>query len=608
MSPSRSAKSLLTRLTRPLTALGRRPSADDEIAAGLEQALAAAADDAPPAEAFDDNVVAEDFSLTLDQMLAEDAGAFQLKLHIISLVQFREAVGDKWKRLSEKAMLIAEGVIAQHLGPGNASGRMGQDFFVLLFRAVPPEEGRRRAHLIVRELGARLLGDQFVAGDEPLALAAEISVAEALDSSGGINPEALDRSVAEERARIEAAAPAKRAEARMVSAADRRIEDRLVPEGMSGIAAASGATDWKKNGTDGAAGRIEPKWGDLPDQGDGAGPATWREQTRPTEGGTDEPKWRDLSRPAPAEGDAPQWRDLPERASERAGADPDWGALAGGPRRPADEPAWLNLAPGLDVTPPAPAPDLPPGAQVGLRWRPTWIARPEESIGAYLARIHRRDPPHATVHDGSLAYPEEGGETAFRLDRALIGAVGRLLGAATAPTARLILPLHWASVADARRLTLLAPLGGLGDARRAALAFDLFGVPDDVSRHDLGVVIQALRPLAGSMLLRVPPDRPRAPRAADCGADAIGLDLDQLGPGWQERPDLLASLLADLRDRAAAAGLGCYAWGLRRRAGVVAAVLGGFAYVNGPGLMRDFPAPDRSLPAPRDRFASFAGK
>jgi len=585
MSPTRTAKDLFSRLTRPLAALGRRLSPDEEI---IEEIEAAAR--------FDDRVVDDDFSLTLEQMLAEDAGAFNLKLQIISLVQFREAVGDKWLRLSEKVMLIAEGVIAQHLGPGNASGRLGQDFFVLLFRSVSADEARRRAHLIVRELGGRLLGDQFVAGDEPLALAAEIDLGDLLDGNGKIDLAAIDDSVAEARGRLVVGAVERREDSRLVEpAAAARDPQRFSAVKISApTESGRDPTDWKPAGAEGGASRAEPKWGDLPDR-------------RPD--GEAAPGWRALPGRRPEGEGAPGWRALPDRPRD-PGADPDWGSLqSGAPRRPAEEPSWQRLvAGGADITPPAAAPDLPPGASVGLRWRPTWIARPAESIGAYLARIHRRDPSGPADYDGSLAYPEEGGETAFTLDRALIGAVVRLFSADPPPSATLVLPLHWASLAGARRLTLLAPLATLAAPRRAALALDLFGVPDDVSRHDLGLVIQALRPLAGRVLLRVPPDRPRAPRAADCGAHAIGLDFDQLAPAYQTDPAVLSDLLADLRAKAAATGLGCYAWGLRQRPGVVAAVLGGYDLVNGAGLMRDFPRPERTLPAPRDRFAELMAK
>jgi len=565
MLPTRRAKDLLTRLTRPLAALGRRFGQDGQI---IEEIAAAAR--------FDDRVVAEDFSLTLEQMLVEDAGAFQLKLQIISLVQFREAVGDKWARLSEKVMLIAEGVIAQHLGPGNTSGRIGEDVFVLLFRAVSADEGRRRAYLIVRDLGGRLLGDQFSAGDEPMALAAEVDLGALVDGGGKIDLAVLDRSVAEARARLAIDPAVVRQIPRLIESATAHEPDRFTT-----VATSSGSghdrdpTDWKATGAAGAAGADEPQWGKL-------------------------------HRPEGAKGPGePGWRALPERPRD-SGADPDWGALHATPaRRSVEEPLWQRLIPGgTDLTPPVAAPDLPPGATVGLRWRPTWTARPTESIGAYLARIHRRDP--AQEYQGTLAYPEEGGETAFTLDRALIGATVRLFSAVPPPDATLILPLHWASVVDARRLSLLAPLAALPEARRAGLALDLFGVPEDVSRHDLGVVIQALRPLAGQVLLRVSPEHPRAPRAADCGAQAIGLDFDQLSPVYQADPAVLADLLADLRAKTAATGLGCYAWGVRSRAGMVAAILGGYSWVNGPSLMRDFPRPERTLPAPRERFADLA--
>ena len=183
---------LLTRLFRPL----RR------LLSGAPQSAAASSK-----AAADERLADGAFRLAIDAMAKDQSGKFQVKLQIISLVEFREAVGDKWGRLADKVMMIAEGVIKQYLGEGNSSNRQGQDFFVLVFRACSQAEGRRRALLIAQELGTRLLGDQFVGMSVPLALAAEVTLADALNPDNSLNLEVIQAAIGEMRSLVAEEAP-----------------------------------------------------------------------------------------------------------------------------------------------------------------------------------------------------------------------------------------------------------------------------------------------------------------------------------------------------------------------------------------------------------------
>jgi len=184
---------LLARLLRPL----RR------LLSGAPQSAASASTKA----ATDERLADDAFRLAIDTMAKDQSGKFQVKLQIISLVEFREAVGDKWGRLADKVMLIAEGVVKQYLGEGNSSNRQGQDFFVLVFRACSQAEGRRRALLIAQELGTRLLGDQFVGMSVPLALAAEVTLADALNPDNSLNLDVIQAAIGEMRALVADEAP-----------------------------------------------------------------------------------------------------------------------------------------------------------------------------------------------------------------------------------------------------------------------------------------------------------------------------------------------------------------------------------------------------------------
>ncbi len=548
MSRKRPRDGLLSRLARPFSALGR-------LVGGQEES----SDIAIPTDAGDtsDNVVEDSFTLALETLLIEDEGKFQTKLQVISLVEFREAVGDKWYRLSEKVMMIAEGVINLHIGAGNVFGRRGQDFFVLLFRNVPTAEGRRRAVQIAQELGTRLVGAQFIGHERPLALATEIALGDAIGPDGALDLAAIHDAVGEMRALIAPAPPARTGYrphlTKLAAEEDLPIHHSSLPP-------------------------------PLPEQGD------LRAHLRPSKLSAKEfiPRRSMLPSQGPAK----------TESAPRQVAAPTWKAVAMDDRnKPADD--------GVGGAPP-----MPGDAKLSLVWRPTWMAA-GEIIGAYKAQLNRVDTPGQFPYEGCHAYPGDGGETALTLDRFVIGATVREMRTAETAASRsvIVLPLHWASASSPQRLSLLAPLGDLSeDVRGNRLIIDLFGIPDGAADGRLATTVQALRPLCKEVTLRVRLAYPRAPRAADCGVTTIGIDLAELPPGERSDDDTLLDSLARLHQNADAVRLGVYAWGIRRRAVVVGTVLGGFAMIDGPGLMKDLARPAKVLPAPRSRLAGDAKK
>jgi len=171
----------------------------------------------------------DDFRLAIEQILREEPGRFGIRTHVVSLVEFREAVGTRWPRLADKVMLIAEGVINLHLGSGNLYSRQGPDFFLLLFRNLPQAEARRRALAIAQDLGTRLVGDQFRGVDIPLALAAEIPLEDVFLADGGLNLAAVNGAVSQVRAIVAAAPPPS------VTSAPAKAAQALVPAPIATI-------------------------------------------------------------------------------------------------------------------------------------------------------------------------------------------------------------------------------------------------------------------------------------------------------------------------------------------------------------------------------------
>ncbi|MBI3446583.1 MAG: hypothetical protein HY055_14795 [Magnetospirillum sp.] len=139
----------------------------------------------------------------LEQMLCRDP-SIKAKLHVISLVEYRESVGEKWPRLVDKVGIIVDQVVRRHIGRGNTYCRDGEDAWILAFPEVSPDEARRRTVAVVEELGRFLYGHQDDGQDRPVALAAEIPVTEAVGEDGELVAPRIRRAVEEVRAYVPA--------------------------------------------------------------------------------------------------------------------------------------------------------------------------------------------------------------------------------------------------------------------------------------------------------------------------------------------------------------------------------------------------------------------
>jgi hypothetical protein len=132
-------------------------------------------------------------------MLQRDP-SLRAKLHVISLVEFRDWVGDKWLRLATKVGIIVEQVIRRHAGAGNPFCQDGEDRWVIAFPDLVPDEARRRSQAIVEDLGRHLFGDQSGEGQRPMAVAVEVFVDDAVSEDGELNSGRIGAAIAENRA------------------------------------------------------------------------------------------------------------------------------------------------------------------------------------------------------------------------------------------------------------------------------------------------------------------------------------------------------------------------------------------------------------------------
>ncbi|KAF0224300.1 MAG: hypothetical protein FD176_1236 [Rhodospirillaceae bacterium] len=152
------------------------------------------------------NAARHEFDQMLDELRRRpDGGAGRLRA--VSLADFRQAVGDKWPRLADKVAMIAEQLIRRRLGAGNLFRRVDDQTWLLLFPRITPAQARDIAVAVAQDISRHLLGERCVGGERPLAVAAHLNVAEAVDENGCLHARGIRHAVEQSRALFDHPAP-----------------------------------------------------------------------------------------------------------------------------------------------------------------------------------------------------------------------------------------------------------------------------------------------------------------------------------------------------------------------------------------------------------------
>lgn len=192
-------------------------------------------------------VAHDPFEQALARLAAEpDGGAGRLR--VVSLADFRAAVGDKWLRLADKVAIIAEAVIQRHIGSGNQFRRQGDDLWLLAFLMGDAETARTAAAQVAQDLSRHLLGDACIGGERPVAVVAHVAAACALDARGTLDHGAVRAAIDECRSLME-----------MRGEAGPAWRPLVVPGGRRPAAPAWRALHWAHGGE-----RVDEPWDTVP--------------------------------------------------------------------------------------------------------------------------------------------------------------------------------------------------------------------------------------------------------------------------------------------------------------------------------------------------------
>jgi len=188
-------RSWIAAMTR---ALGR-------LRVALRRFAGVAPDGSPQAKVYWD----EGVTLALTDLVQEAETRASGRVQVISLVDFRAAVGEFWDRYEARILMIAESTISRMIGRGNTFIPQDTDTWLLLFPALSEPDALKRADAIAARIGEKLVGAQFTEVPPPLPEAAKLDLSGVLNADGSLNLERVKAAVQTARRGSASAAPAK---------------------------------------------------------------------------------------------------------------------------------------------------------------------------------------------------------------------------------------------------------------------------------------------------------------------------------------------------------------------------------------------------------------
>jgi len=147
-----------------------------------------------PRTYWDDNV-----ALTLSNLVHETETRASGRVQLISLADFRAAVGDLWEKYKSRILIIVESTIARMIGRGNTFIPQGDDAWLMLFPNFSEEKAQEITDAIAAKIGDKLVGAQFTAHELPLPATSKLDLAVAVNADGSLNMDAVKLAVSRAR-------------------------------------------------------------------------------------------------------------------------------------------------------------------------------------------------------------------------------------------------------------------------------------------------------------------------------------------------------------------------------------------------------------------------
>ncbi|GGF65574.1 hypothetical protein GCM10011332_19560 [Terasakiella brassicae] len=141
----------------------------------------------------DDGFMSDDIAVSIEDIISEEDHEDIGKLHVLSMTEFHQALGDTWDKREDKIFRLTEGVMRDRVGQGNRWEHQSQEIYIMLFPTLSEIEADARAYDIAEEVGRKIIGDRFDGERRPLVRVAGVDPKDALKEDGSLNIEFLEK-------------------------------------------------------------------------------------------------------------------------------------------------------------------------------------------------------------------------------------------------------------------------------------------------------------------------------------------------------------------------------------------------------------------------------
>ena len=139
---------------------------------------------------WDDSVL-----LSLSNLVRETETRASGRVQVVSLAEFRAAIGDLWEKYQSRILMIAESTIARMIGKGNTFIPQSEDTWLLLLPGLSEDAAQDRADAIAANIGEKLVGAQFTPQELPLPSTSKLDLAGAFKADGSLDVEAVKHAI-----------------------------------------------------------------------------------------------------------------------------------------------------------------------------------------------------------------------------------------------------------------------------------------------------------------------------------------------------------------------------------------------------------------------------
>jgi EAL domain-containing protein (putative c-di-GMP-specific phosphodiesterase class I) len=140
----------------------------------------------------DDGFMEDAIAVNIEDIIREKEDDEIGKLHVLSLTEFHQVLGELWDAREAKILLLCESVLRQRIGEGNRWEQKSKEIYILLFPTLSDIEGEARTFDIAEELGKKIIGERFDGNRRPNVKKASVDPKDALNEDGTLDIEKLE--------------------------------------------------------------------------------------------------------------------------------------------------------------------------------------------------------------------------------------------------------------------------------------------------------------------------------------------------------------------------------------------------------------------------------